>query len=46
VGEVGFVSSDFHRLKSASANESPKNSQSNQAFYAFSFFKQALIILG
>jgi hypothetical protein len=35
VGEVGVVSGDFHRLKGASANESHKNSQSNQAFCAF-----------
>src|ERR1039458_8025229 len=39
VGEIGFVSGDFHRLKSATANESRKKSQSNQGFYAFFFFQ-------
>jgi hypothetical protein len=39
VGESGFVSGDFHRLKSATANESRKKSQSNQGFYAFFFFQ-------
>jgi hypothetical protein len=39
VGEVGVVSSDFHRLKSATANQSPKNSQSNQVICAFFFFQ-------
>jgi hypothetical protein len=53
VGEVGVVSGDFHRLKSAAANENRKNNQSNQAFYALFcnltfpkysgfFFRQAL----
>jgi hypothetical protein len=42
VGEICFVSGDFHRLKSASANQSPKKSQSNQVICAFLFFKQAL----
>jgi hypothetical protein len=44
VGEVGVVSGDFHRLKSAAANESRKNSQSNQVICAFFFFKQALTL--
>jgi hypothetical protein len=35
VSQVGVVNGDFHRLKSAAANENPKNSQSNQAFSAF-----------
>ena len=35
VGEVGVVGSDFHRRTGATANESHKNSQSNQAFCAF-----------
>jgi len=35
VGEVGLVSSDFHRPTGATANESRKNSQSNQAFCSF-----------
>jgi hypothetical protein len=42
VGEVRVVNSDFHRLKSAAANESRKNSQSIQVFHAFFFFKQPL----
>lgn len=42
VGEVGVVSGDFHRLKSAAANESRENSPSNQAICALFFFKQAL----
>jgi hypothetical protein len=48
VGESGFVSGDFHRLKSATANESRKKSQSNQGFYAFFFFqtgsKKAIVL--
>src|ERR1019366_7724715 len=39
VGEICFVSGDFHRPKSATANESRKKSQSNQVFYAFFFFQ-------
>jgi hypothetical protein len=39
VGEICFVSGDFHRLKSATAKESRKKSQSNQVFYAFFFFQ-------
>jgi NAD(P)-dependent dehydrogenase (short-subunit alcohol dehydrogenase family) len=35
VGEIGVVSSDFHRLTGATANESRKNNQSNQVFYSF-----------
>ena len=35
VSEVGVISGDFHRLKSASANESRKNSQSNQVICVF-----------
>jgi hypothetical protein len=42
VGEIGFVRGDFHRLKSAAANQSRKNSQSNQGICAFFFLKQAL----
>ena len=42
VGEVGFVRGDFHRLNSAAAKESRKNSQSNQGICAFFFFKQVL----
>ena len=42
VGEVGIVSGDFHRLNCAAANESRKNSQSNQVICALFFFKQAL----
>ena len=43
VGEVGVVSGDFHRLKSAAANENRKTSQSNQAICALFFFRQALM---
>jgi len=39
VGELGVVSGDFHRLNGATAKESRKDSQSNQAFYAFFFFQ-------
>lgn len=42
VGEVGVVRGDFHRLKSAAANESRENSPSNQVICAFFFFKQSL----
>jgi hypothetical protein len=42
VGEVSVESSDFHRPTGATANEKPENSQSNQAFMRFSFFKQSL----
>jgi hypothetical protein len=35
VGEVGVVSGDFHRPTGAAANESPKTSQSYQAFFSF-----------
>jgi len=44
VGEIGFVRGDFHRLKSAAANQSRKNSQSNQGIFAVFFFKQALTL--
>src|ERR1019366_5370792 len=39
-------SGDFHRLKSATANESRKKSQSNQVFYAFFFFQTGSKIQG
>ena len=35
VGEVSIVSGDFHRPTGAAANESPKTSQSYQAFFSF-----------
>jgi hypothetical protein len=47
VGAVGIVGSDVHRLNGATANESRKNSQSNQAVCAFfsqpCFFKNTLV---
>ena len=45
VGEIGFVRGDFHRLKSAAANESRQNSPSNQGICASFFFKQALTVV-
>ena len=42
-GEIGFVRVDFHRLNSAAANESPKNSQPTQVICVFFLFSDRLL---
>jgi hypothetical protein len=40
-GEVGIVSSDFHRLTGATAKINSKNTHSNQALYTLFFHRAA-----